>query len=524
MKKAFFAIVFIIQFPAFTQLQKNVEVEVVGRPSWQMMIPLDEAGLFFLVKTDLTKMSVFRFDKNLEKLWEKEVFLDAEAPPKAYTVSENQISLMFSETSGMYYQIFEFDLSTGKVDQDGFELREFFVDQDYIFLDDKVVMAGNNEKGAAYFIQNLKEDLGNLKEQPEITGKVQVNLFEYVPERKQIESIWSVKTPGYTNEKKKKGEFVKDAFVVYAELDTAGRIASKTLIRQTGGKFPLNGQLLRMSNGKKVILGSYQSNSGDKGIYFYDLSVGGQMKTYSYTALFKGQNMLSVKDMEALLSSYQFLSNKPLEGDDKIIFGGVFVKPQYQSVTEQDPNYNPYGYGYPYGGYNRYGFSGSRSRTTTRQVFRGFHYPVGFVVELETNGELIVSNRIDINNLSGQIEPALAYNEKGAVSYCLKGDLSTNNFNIGTRPMLFKLSEDDRKSMANSSAIPSYSSVKFWYDNYFIAEGSRSKIEAISVNDNMGDKKQPERRGLFGRKKNKTPATYAQVRKIIYLTKVASGM
>ena len=149
---------------------------------------------------------------------------------------------------------------------------------------------------------------------------------------------------------------------------------------------------------------------------------------------------------------------------------------------------------------------------------------MGFVVELETNGELIVSNRIDINNLSGQIEPALAYNEKGAVSYCLKGDLATNNFNIGTRPMLFKLSEEDRKSIANSAAIPSYSSVKFWYDNYFIAEGSRSKIEAISVNDNLEDKKQPERRGLFGRKKNKTPATYAQVRKIIYLTKVASGM
>ncbi len=529
MKRIVLAVLLFVQFTAESQLQKNVELEVVGRPSWQMMIPMDKDGLIFLVKTDLTKMKVFRFDNELTNLWEKEVFLDAEAPPKAYTLAEDHISLLFSETSGMYYQVFEFSLSDGSIHQGGFELREFFVDQDYVFLQDKVVMAGNNEKGAAYFIQNLKADEGRLQEQAEIAGKVAVNLFEYVPERNQIESVWSVKTAGYTNEKKKKGEFVKDAFVVYAELDTAGQIVNKTLIKQTGGKFPLDGHLLRMSNGKKVIMGTYQSNAGDKGVYYFDLSVGGQMKTYSYTALFKGQNSLTTKDLEALMSGYTFMPNDPLEGEDKIIFGGVFVKAQFQSVTEQDPNYNPYGYGgygSPYG--NRYGYSGTRSRTTTRQVFRGYHYPVGFVMEMEPDGELISSNRIDVNNLTSQIQPALAYNKTGAVSYCMKGDLATNNFNIGTRPMLYKLSDDDnKKEISNSqsaSAIPSYSSVKYWYDNYFIAQGSRSKIEAVSVNDNLNDKQKSQRRGLFGKKQSKTPASYAQVRKIIYLTKIASGV
>jgi hypothetical protein len=528
MKKAIVALLFLSCFSGNAQLKKNVEIEVVGRPSWQMSIPMAEDGLIFLVKTDITKMAVFRFDSELNKLWEKEVFLDAEEPPKAYTIAKDHISLMFSETSGMYYQVFEFNLDNGELAQSGFELREFFVDQDYVFLDDKVVMAGYNEKGAAYFIHNFLSDQGKLEEQPEITGKVAVNLFEYVSEKNEIESVWAVKTMGYSNEKKKKGEFVKDAFVVYADLDTTGKVINKTIIKQSGGKFPLNGRLLRMANGRKVVMGTYQSNTGDKGIYYYDLSVGGQIKTYSYTSLFKGNNSLSVKDLEALLSSYEFMINDPLEGEDKIIFGGVFIRAQFQSVTEQNPNYDPYrngGYGRPYGN-GRYGYSGMQSRTTTREVFRGYHYPVGFVMELETDGELITVNRIDINNLSNQMQPTLAYNKKGAVSYCLKGDLATNNFNIGNRPMLYKLSEDDKRNIIDVqtlSSIPSYNGVKFWYNNYFIAEGSRSKIEAISINDKAGSSAKPARRGLFGKKQQKTPASYSQIRKTIYLTKIASG-
>ncbi|WP_131458154.1 hypothetical protein [Jiulongibacter sediminis] len=509
----------------YAQLDKNVEVEVVGRPSWQMMIPMQEEGLVFLVKSDVTKAMVFRFDKDLNKIWEKEVFLDAEDPPKAYTIADDHISLMFSETSGMYYQVFEFDLSTGEVDQDGFELRDFFVDQDYVFLGDKVVMAGSNEKGAAFFIHDFKNDLGALKEQGDITGKVSVNLFEYLPESNIIESLWAVKTTGYANEKKKKGEFVKDAYIVHALLDTAGNVISKTNIRQSGGKFPIDARLVRLDGDKKLVVGTYQSNAGDKGIYAFDLNGEQQLKTYSFSSVLSGRQSLSVEDLQALMTSYQFMANQPVKGNGSVFFGGTFIKAQFQTVTENDPNYSysPYSRGY-----NRYSpyYSNRNSRTTTRQVFRGYHYPLGFVLELTENGDLIQSNRIDINNVSFQVEPALAFNERGAVAYCLKGDLATNNFAIGNKPMLYKLSEDNRTNLAPSSlsAIPAYNGVKYWYDNYFIAEGARSKVEAVSVSDDLLKEQQAKKRkGLFGRKKESTPSTNAQVRKIIYLTKVASG-
>jgi hypothetical protein len=350
-------------------------------------------------------------------------------------------------------------------------------------------------------------------------------LFEYLPESNQIESLWAVKTMAYANEKKKKGEFVKDAFIVHALLDTAGNVISKTSIRQTGGKFPMDARLVRLGGNKKLVVGSYQSNAGDKGLYAFDINGEQQLKTYSFSTVLNGRQSLSASDLKALMTSYQFMANQPVKGNGSVFFGGAFIKAQFQTVTENYPNnnYSPYS-----GGYNRYSpyYSNRNSRTTSRQVFRGYHYPLGFVLELSENGDLIQSNRIDINNVSFQVEPALAFNEKGAVAYCLKGDLATNNFAIGNKPMLYKLSEENRTDLAPASlsAIPSYSGVKYWYDNYFIAEGARSKVEAVSLSDDLLKEQQSrKKKGLFGKKKKNTPSTYAQVRKIIYLTKVASG-
>lgn len=524
-----FLIAFLLTNTVFGQLVKNVEVEVLGRPSWQMLIPLETQGLILLVKTDVTKAQVYRFDENLEKLWEKQIYLDAEAPPKAYTLAADHISLLFSETSGMYYQVFQFNLETGGIEQDGFELREYFVDQDYVFLGNKVLMAGSTQKGAAFFEHNFDLQEGHLTEDSSILGQVQVDFFEFLPKDNKIESLWSVKTKGYSDAKKKKGEFVKDAFIVHAILDTSGVILQKTEIRQSGGKFPMDGKLIRLANGTKAVIGTYQSNLGDKGIYFYSLNGENELKTYSFTSLLRGSKSLSAEDLKQILDSYKFLSNQPIQGDDKIIFGGVFIKPQYQTITQNsqyDPYYPGYGGGYGNSRYNnRYGYYNQRNNSTSKQIFRGYHYPTGFVMEFSLGGDLISSNRIDINNLSFQVQQALAYNEKGAVSYCLKGDLAANNFNIGTKPLLYKLSDEtkDPTTAKNMSFLAAYDGVKFWYDNFFIAEGSKSKMEAISVNDNRVEGDSPTKRGLFGKKKNKTPASYAQIRKTIYLTKIASG-
>lgn len=505
------------------QLEKNVQLEVVGRPTWQMLIPLEDNGVLLMVKTDLTKINFYNFDSDLNKRWEKEVFLDAEAPPKAYTLTGNGLSLMFSETSGMYYQVFQFDLQTGNLSQSGFELREFFVDQDYVFLGDKVIMAGSNEKGAAFYTYHIDKNEGALSTKEGIEGKVAVNSFQYNPGNGTIEALWSVKTIGYANEKKKKGPFTKDAFLVHALLDTLGNTIVKNEIKQSGGKFPVNGKIVNLSNGDKVIMGNYQSNAGDKGVFLYNMTTNTGLNTFSYSQLLRGNVSLTAKEMTELMTTYDFIPNQPIEGDNKILYGGVFMKPQFQTVTQQSPFYNngsPYGYGS-----NRYGYNTMNNRnSTTKQIFQGYHYPLGFLMELTPEGNLLSSNRVDINNLSKDMLPALAYNEKGSVSYCVNGNLATKNYQIGTKPILYKLSNETvaNAKTANAAFLPAYTGVQFWYDNYFIAEGSRSKIEAISINDKLSSK--PAKKGLFGRKKNNTPDSYSQVRKIIYLTKIASGI
>ena len=40
----------------------------------------------------------------------------------------------------------------------------------------------------------------------------------------RIESLWAIKTIGYSNEKKKKGEFAKDAYLAQLDFDTLGNV------------------------------------------------------------------------------------------------------------------------------------------------------------------------------------------------------------------------------------------------------------------------------------------------------------
>lgn len=506
------------------QLLKNVELEVLGSPTWDMEVSLGEDGLILLVKSDVTKIEIFRFDQNLDQIWAKEYFLDAESAPKAYTIGSDKVSFLFSETQGMYYQVFEVDLNSGDLHQSGFELRDYFVDQDYVFLGEKVLMAGSNQKGAAFYQYHFQEKIGGLMEK-DILGQVQLNLFEYLESENTIESLWTVKETGYSNEKRKKGPYIKDSYVVHAVFDTTGTLISKQKIGQNEGKFPVQGNLVRLNNGDRVIMGLYQSTTGDKGIFTFGLNYDKKIKTYPFTQMLKSSKSLSNEDLQQLYGNYRFLMNKPILGQDgQLIFGGVFFSPQYNTVTEYDRNNNPYGYGMsgrnPYDPYNRrMNTMGSRSRS--REVFMGFSYPTGFVAEFTPDGELLKQSRIDLNHKSFQVQQPLAFNSNAAVAFCLQGDVATNNFNISAKPILYKLSDDKSLDPKVQSYLPKYETVAHWYENFFFAVGSRSKVEAISINDNFADGVEVKKKK---KKKKKTPASFSQVRKIYYLTKIASGV
>ena len=497
------------------QLQQNVEIEIVGMPSWQLLIPMQTKGLLLFIKTDQTKAKVIHMDKDLGKIWEKDLFLDVERAPTAYTFDNEHATFLFRETSGMYYQLFTFDLKSGDYTNKGFELREYFQDQDYVFLKNKLIMAGANETGGAFYEYNFETEKGRLFAN-NLKGNVRVQEFKLNPESNKIESLWAVKTIGYSNEKKKKGAYTKESYLAYVDFDTLGVAVFQKDIKQVNGHFPIEGKTLTL-NGKKSVLGTYQTSKADKGVFFTNLNDPKSLKTYPFSSLIAGNQDISPADMQKLTKEYAFLMNDPVSNAQGVVLGGVFYKPEFKNVSEQV--YDPYANqnnGSRYGN-NSSIFGRNNTRTQSKRVFLGYNYPLGFVLNLDENGNELSKNRIEINQLSPQIKQALSYNSTGAVAFCVKGNLAAKNFNIGTKPILYKLSNDDNAAVKTQNFIPQYQEVQNWYDNYFIANGSKNKLEVVKIEQSTEASKTRKKR-----KRSNSP-TFTQVRKTIYLTKIASG-
>jgi hypothetical protein len=213
MKKYFFFLIFIASNSLIAQKQnvnfpdlgvlKTVEIEVSGNPTWQKVILLGQEGLLFFVKKDITKALIIKFDTDLNKVWEKEFFLDVERNPTSYYLDNHQVTFLFSENQGMYYQLFSFDLKDGKEENRGFEIRDFFQDQSFVAFKDRILIAGINEKGGVFYDFDFKSNEGEFSA-TDLSGKAQVQFVQYNSQTHLIEMLWSIKEQGYSNEKKKK--------------------------------------------------------------------------------------------------------------------------------------------------------------------------------------------------------------------------------------------------------------------------------------------------------------------------------
>lgn len=493
------------------QVQQTIEIEVSGRPTWQKIIPLGKNGLIFLIKKDVTKAIIARFDTELKKVWESEIFLDAEKQPTSYTIDNERVTFMFSENQGMYYQVYSVELKDGKFENKGFELREFFQDQNYVYFKNKILMAGMNEKGASFYQYNFQDSSGDFVA-AQLNGKVQVQFFKYFPKQNVIESLWAVKESGYANEKKKKGEFIKDAYVVYAKYDTSGKLISKNNIRSSAGNFPLTAQMIEIDSSTKVVTGTYQSNTGAKGIYFAKIEEDKTTLTkfYDYRILLKGSPELLDDQVKKMANSFTFLPIKTIFSSNIISVGGSFYQPNYQVVTSNNP----------YSGYNPFGNQVNYQRSQSKQVFKGFNFQQGFVANFDLEGNLLSQSRIEMNQISTQLDQTLAINDSHGVAACIKGDLLLSRTINFSNPANYKLSDElngeKPTDIKNAQFLPTYQGVRNWYENYFIADGSRIKFEAIKDLD--VPKEKPSKR-----KKGQESLPQTNIKKIIYLTKVLSS-
>ncbi|MCU0325135.1 MAG: hypothetical protein MUF45_07755 [Spirosomaceae bacterium] len=510
--RVFFFLLF-SQF-AFAQVVKTVEVDVLGRPTWQQIISIGKNGLVLFIKSDVTKAKAIRFDSDLNKLWETELFLDAEKQPTAYTVDKELITFMFSENQGMYYQVFTLNVNNGKFDYKGFELREFFQDKDYVYLGNKVLMAGQNEKGAAFYNFKFDEGFGDFLS-ANLEGKAQIQYFQLSEDKSKIETLWAVKESSYTNEKKKKGEFIKDAYTVYAVYDTTGQRLTSIKIASKAGSFPLTAKAIKQNEVIKAITGTYQANNGSKGIYIALIENGQNTLTnfYSYNQLLAGEPSLKDEDIKKIADSFVFFPTEPIFHNNQISIGGSFVRAEYQTISQSNGSYyDPYGR--TYDPYNRYGrFGGTNTRTSSKQVFKGFNFLLGIVATFDLSGQLIRQKRIDMNHFSLQIVENLAITPQNSYAYISKGNVAVGYLNLGASPILYKLS-NDKSENKNIAYIPNYQGVRYWYDNFLIADGSRLKVEPIKddLPLNQDNKK---------KKKAISNPPQANIRKIIFLSKIA---
>jgi hypothetical protein len=511
MRKAFVIIFFLSCFSVSAQVLKTVEFEINGRPTWQQLIPLGKEGIILFAKKDITKAIIVKFDTDLKKVWESEIFLDVEKKPSSYTIDKEHITFMFSENQGMYYQLLSISLKDGKFNNKGFELREFFQDQDYIFFKNRILMAGVTEKGATFYNYNFDTDSGEFIT-AELVGKTQVQYFNYDAGKNIIESLWAIKESAYSNEKKKKGEFIKDAYVVYAKYDTSGKLIVKNTIASNAGNFPLTATLTEINSTTKFISGTYQSNSGTKGMYVSKVEDGKTTTTkfYDYRQLLKGIPSIDDATLKKIIDNFVLLPITPIFGQHTLTIGGTFFQANFQTVTTSTPYYNGYD---PYPSYGRYANSNyNYPRTQSKQVFKGYNYLNGFVASFDLEGNLVSQHRIDMNLISPQVEEALSVSEDKSTAVCIKGALTVNNLAEFARPATYRLSEETI-DVKNIQFVPNYHGVRNWYGNYFIADGSRIKFEAIKDLDAPREK--PNKR-----KKGQQQLPQTNIKKIIYLSKV----
>ncbi|MCD8539995.1 MAG: hypothetical protein LRY55_09665, partial [Leadbetterella sp.] len=240
MKRILLATFYLLMSPDLpAQVLRSASLEVVGSPGWYKAIPLKEEGLVMILKEDQTRFKVVKLDTQLNKLWDQDLFLDTEKGPASIALRDGRLTLMFSETSGMYYQLLDFDLKNGEYTRRGFEIREFFQDKGLVMYEDKALLAGINEKGLAYFVYDFNKDLGKLV-QTQLSGKIEIQ--DVVAEEGGVLNILAVeKTMGYSNEARKKGEYVKSSQVTEVRIDTAGQVLRRRDIVPASGKFPVSG-------------------------------------------------------------------------------------------------------------------------------------------------------------------------------------------------------------------------------------------------------------------------------------------
>lgn len=443
----------------FGQILSSAQLEIIGSPGWYKAVNLQEKGLVMILKEDQTRFKIVRYDALLQKRWDQELFLDTDTGPASVQVYGDRLALLFSETAGMYYQWIDFDLTTGEYLRKGFEVREYFQDKGISVWGERWVMIGTDKDGLALYVYYPKEDRTAY-----LSGVLSGNYeIQQIQAGKQLRIVAIAKTLGYANEKKKKGAYVKSSQLVVVEVDSAGRVKEQRSVVPSEGKFPVQGYGL----GEDAAYGIYQQPDGKKGVFLSSLVKEKNIpyRYYPFDELLETDDKSKAKYLKA--AQYQLLP--PTEGEGSHYLGGVFYTPKWdKSSTAQN-----------------------------------WEYSQAQILVLDEQKQTTEVLRLALPQTVAPGTVPLSINAAGVLAYVMQGKLLLRNFQIGTKPLAYALSEDKE-----SPFVAGYRQVQHWYGNVFLGIGTQRKTEAQHIS---------------GTKKRKRPIPYTQTRKTFYLTAISAG-
>ncbi len=517
----FLILLFICQIANSQQL-KQVEIPADGRLDWQFLLPLEQNGLVLFYKNEMTKGSIVRYDKDLAITWQSDFYIDAERSPKSYSITKDKLSLMFSENNGAYYQIYEVNLVDGKIKDYGFEITELFNDQDFVLTNNGVLLGGNNDKGAAVYSFNEKESFGELI-QKELPGIVSVQSFQLNEESGNIEAVFAVQKIVEQTAKQKKNNtkpIVISSEIVLMELSQSGEVIQKATIQGENGNYPMNARIFRLPNKEYFLTGTYRNPSGKLGVYSSKLQDGKKsfIKFVDFETLFKESN-LTADQLKVLTAQYTYSLHQIEFKENQFVIAGEFYRPEFKTTTEYLNNQNN-GFGGNNTGFGRnngyYDPYGNNRQTQTKQVFVGYRYASGLVYAFDNEGNLKTNNVIGLDKLTREISESFAFSSNNELALCKSGKIVVTRLDDPGIQQTYSLTAESTAN--NKAGLPVYNSVKHWYDNIFIATGVRNQSEVIknSIDD------LPVEKGLFGKKKKRIATQSVKIKRIIYLTKIAS--
>jgi hypothetical protein len=458
----FFLLLLLSAPSLFGQILHSAQLEIIGSPGWYKAVNLQERGLVMILKEDQTRFKIVRYDHSLQKRWDQDLFLDAEAGPASLQVYGDRLALLFSETSGMYYQWIDFDLNTGEYVRKGFEVREFFQDKGITVWGKRWVMIGTNKEGLALYIYNPQEDKTEYYKAI-LPGHYEIQQTMISGENLRILAI--AKTMGYANEKKKKGEYVKSSHLLEVQVDSSGKVISQKAVLPSGGKFPVQGYAV----GDSEVYGLYQQPDGSKGLF---VSTTDQTTNipYMYSSF---EELLDTEDKGKLkyLKAADYQLVPPGVGEDKYYLGGIFYTPKWDK-------------------------NGASAKPD-------WEYSQAQILVINSDHKVEEVLRVALPQVVSPGLIPLSVNNSGVLAYVMNGKLLLRNFKIGTKPLAYALSEDKV-----SPFVAGYRQVLHWHGNVFLGIGTQQKTEAQHIS---------------GTQKKKRPIPYTQTRKTFYLTAISAG-